>query len=492
MLFNSMDFLIFFPIVTLIYFIVPKKGKTLWLLISSYYFYMCWNPKYALLIALSTLITYSSGLVLSFIHENKYIPLEKQVFYKKITVLVSFISNLGILAVFKYANFILTNIYSLLHTIGFDFTEHTLDLLLPVGISFYTFQALSYTVDVYRGDIRAERNLIRYALFVSFFPQLVAGPIERTPNLLTQIQQMETKILWNWDNICNGLFVMIWGFFEKLVIADRAAIVVNSVYNNYTGYGFVGITLATFLFAFQVYCDFDGYTNIARGAAQVLGIRLMKNFKQPYFATSIRDFWRRWHISLTSWFTDYLYIPLGGSRRGTLRHLFNIIIVFTVSGLWHGASWNFVVWGLLHAFYQCVGILKKKLTGSESRTLSASTRLRRLVLTFLLTDFAWLFFRADNMTHAILLLRQMFSNLWLYQPGSFGLDQTGFTILTAALFVLFAVDFLHEKEIDIFKWLMTQEIWFRYAVYLLLIWSVILLGVYGTAYTSSQFIYFQF
>ncbi len=492
MLFNSMDFLIFFPIVTLIYFVVPKKGKTLWLLISSYYFYMCWNPKYALLIALSTLITYGSGLVLSFIHENKYIPLEKQVFYKKITVAVSFISNLGILAVFKYANFILTNIYSLLHTIGFDFTEHTLDLLLPVGISFYTFQALSYTVDVYRGDIRAERNLIRYALFVSFFPQLVAGPIERTPNLLTQIQQMETKILWNWDNICNGLFVMIWGFFEKLVIADRAAIVVNSVYNNYTGYGFVGITLATFLFAFQVYCDFDGYTNIARGAAQVLGIRLMKNFKQPYFATSIRDFWRRWHISLTSWFTDYLYIPLGGSRRGTLRHLFNIIIVFTVSGLWHGASWNFVVWGLLHAFYQCVGILKKKLTGSESRTLSASTRLRRLVVTFLLTDFAWLFFRADNMTHVILLLRQMFSNLWLYQPGSFGLDQTGFTILTAALFVLFAVDFLHEKEIDIFKWLMTQEIWFRYAVYLLLIWSVILLGVYGTAYTSSQFIYFQF
>lgn len=492
MLFNSIDFLIFFPIVTLIYFVIPKKLKTLWLLVASYYFYMCWNPKYALLIALSTLITYGSGLLLSHIHEQKTIPAKKQVLYKKIVVAVSFISNLGILAVFKYANFILANIYSVFHAAGFDFTERTLDLLLPVGISFYTFQALSYTVDVYRGDVRAERSPVRYALFVSFFPQLVAGPIERTPNLLTQIQQMESKILWNPDNICNGLFLMVWGFFEKLVIADRAAIAVNSVYNNYTEYGFTGIAAATFLFAFQVYCDFDGYTNIARGAAQVLGIRLIKNFKQPYFAASIRDFWRRWHISLTSWFTDYLYIPLGGSRKGTLRHLLNIIIVFAVSGLWHGASWNFVVWGLLHAIYQCVGILKKKFISKENKTPSVSARLRKAVITFVLTDFAWLFFRADNMTHAVALLRQMFSNIWLYQPGSFGLEPSGFTILIAALFVLFAVDFLHEKEIDIFKWLKTQEIWFRYAVYLVLIWSVILLGIYGTAYTSSQFIYFQF
>lgn len=492
MLFNSMDFLIFFPIVTLIYFVIPRKLKTVWLLISSYYFYMCWNPKYALLIALSTAVTYGSGLALSYINGMKTITAEKQVFYKKWVVAGSFIFNLGILAVFKYADFILTNIYSLFHAMGFTFTEHTLDLLLPVGISFYTFQALSYTADVYRGDAQAEKNPVRYALFVSFFPQLVAGPIERTPNLLTQIQKMEKQTLWNWDDICSGLFLMVWGFFQKLVIADRAAIVVNTVYNNYTEYGFIGITLATFFFAFQVYCDFDGYTNIARGAAQVLGIRLMRNFRQPYFATDIRDFWRRWHISLTSWFTDYLYIPLGGSRKGTLRHLINIIIVFAVSGLWHGASWNFVVWGLLHAVFQCVGILKKKFQNQKDKPLSVSTRLRKTVITFILTDFAWLFFRADNMTHAVALLRQMAGNIWLYAPGSLGLDPAGFIILIAALMVLFAADYLHERNVDIFKGLQKQELWFRYAVCLTLIWSVILLGVYGTAYTSSQFIYFQF
>lgn len=492
MLFNSVDFLIFFPIVTLIYFIVPKKLKTGWLLISSYYFYMCWNPKYAVLIAVSTVITYGSGLALSYVGAVKNISPDKQVFYKKCIVAASVISNLGILAVFKYADFFLTNLYALFSAMGFTVTERTLDLLLPVGISFYTFQALSYTLDVYRGDVRAEKNLIRYALFVSFFPQLVAGPIERTPNLLTQIQELEKKTLWNWDNICGGLFLMVWGFFQKLVIADRAAIVVNTVYNHYTEYGFVGIALATFLFAFQVYCDFDGYTNIARGAAQVLGIRLMKNFRQPYFATDIRDFWRRWHISLTSWFTDYLYIPLGGSRKGSLRHLLNIVIVFTVSGLWHGASWNFVVWGLLHAGFQCIGILKQKLIGQKEQPLSGSARLRKAVTTFLLTDFAWLFFRADNLSHAFSLLHQMVSNIWLYTPGSFGLEPSGFTILIAALAVLFIVDWLHEKNIDIFSRLMKQELWFRYAVCLTLIWVVILLGVYGTSYTSSQFIYFQF
>ncbi len=492
MLFNSMDFLIFFPIVTLIYFVMPKKLKTVWLLISSYYFYMCWNPKYAVLIAFSTVITYLSGLALSYVCGMKNISSDKRNFYKKWIVAASFISNLGILAVFKYADFFLTNIYGLFSALGFTVTERTLDLLLPVGISFYTFQALGYTIDVYRGGICAEKNFIRYALFVSFFPQLVAGPIERTPNLLTQIQQMEKKTLWNWDNICNGLFLMLWGFFQKLVIADRAAIVVNTVYNQYTEYGFIGILLATFLFAFQVYCDFDGYTNIARGAARVLGIRLMKNFKQPYFAVNIRDFWRRWHISLTSWFTDYLYIPLGGSRKGTFCHLLNIIIVFAVSGLWHGASWNFVVWGLLHAAFQCAGILKHKLTGHKEKTLSGSARLRKTVITFILTDFAWLFFRADNLSHAFSLLRQMVSNIWLYTPGSFGLEPSGFTILIAALIVLFIVDWLHEKNIDIFVRLMKQELWFRYAVCLTLIWAVILLGVYGTAYTSSQFIYFQF
>ena len=329
MLFNSIDFLFFFPIVVGILFILPRKLRCTWLLIASYYFYMSWNPKYALLIAFSTLVTYLSGIALERCRTNGH---------KKIVVAVSLVSNLLILFVFKYANFTLHTITVLLGELGIQVADRQLDLLLPVGISFYTFQALSYTLDVYRGDIKAEKNIVRYALFVSFFPQLVAGPIERSGNLLKQIQSVNKINLWNYENIRNGLLLMFWGLFQKLVIADRASILVNQVYGNYADYGFVEIVIATVLFAFQIYCDFDGYTNVARGAARVMGISLMKNFRQPYLAWNIKEFWRRWHISLTSWFTDYLYIPLGGNRKGQLRKNINILIVFIVSGLWHGAS----------------------------------------------------------------------------------------------------------------------------------------------------------
>lgn len=336
MLFNSIDFLIFFPIVTAIFFVIPRKLKTLWLLVTSYYFYMSWNPKYAALIAISTVITFISGVL---------IEKTKGWYGKKLVVITSLVSNLVILGIFKYADFALQTLSLIISQMGLETIDKRLDLLLPVGISFYTFQALSYTIDVYRGNIKAERNVLRYALFVSFFPQLVAGPIERSGNLLCQIQKLAETKLWDFVRVREGLLLMTWGLFQKLVIADRASILVNQVYSNYRDYGFLELVIASVLFAFQIYCDFGGYTNIARGAARVMGISLMQNFQQPYFAANIRDFWRRWHISLTSWFTDYLYIPLGGNRKGTVRQYVNILIVFGLSGLWHGASWHFVAWG---------------------------------------------------------------------------------------------------------------------------------------------------
>lgn len=336
MLFNSIDFLIFFPIVTVIFFVIPRKLKTLWLLVTSYYFYMSWNPKYAALIAISTVITFISGVL---------IEKTKGWYGKRLVVITSLVSNLVILGIFKYADFALQTLSFIMSQMGLETIDKRLDLLLPVGISFYTFQALSYTIDVYRGNIKAERNVLRYALFVSFFPQLVAGPIERSGNLLCQIQRIAEAKLWDFVRVREGLLLMAWGMFQKLVIADRASILVNQVYSNYRDYGFLELVIASVLFAFQIYCDFGGYTNIARGAARVMGISLMQNFQQPYFAVNIRDFWRRWHISLTSWFTDYLYIPLGGNRKGTVRQYVNILIVFGLSGLWHGASWHFVAWG---------------------------------------------------------------------------------------------------------------------------------------------------
>lgn len=341
MLFNSTQFLIFFPIVTIAYFLIPHRIRYIWLLLASYYFYMCWNPKYALLIATSTVITWLSGLLIDRTNKSTA-DLKNKIFKKKLWVGLSFASNLAILFFFKYFDFALRNLNAVLAQFNFELIQPGFDVILPVGISFYTFQALSYTMDVYRGEIYAEKNILKYALFVSFFPQLVAGPIERSKNLLKQFNE---EHCFDYDRVKNGLLLMLWGFFMKLVIADRVALLVDQVYNNWEQYAGFEIVVATVFFAVQIYCDFGSYSNIAIGAAQVMGFTLMENFRQPYFATSVADFWRRWHISLTSWFRDYLYIPLGGNRKGQLRKYLNVMIVFVTSGLWHGASWHFVVWG---------------------------------------------------------------------------------------------------------------------------------------------------
>lgn len=490
MLFNSVQFLIFLPIVAILYYLIPRRARCVWLLVASYYFYMCWNPQYAILIALSTVITYVSGIGI----ETLWKKHPDNSIYAKSVVAASFAANLGILVFFKYFNWLLAIAGTALHiSIASPFS-----FVLPVGISFYTFQALGYTVDIYRGrgKVKAERNLVLYALFVSFFPQLVAGPIERSGNLLTQIEQVKDKKM-DYGELRDGLCLMLYGFFLKLVIADRAAIVVDYVLDGYTYFGFVELSVAFILFAIQILCDFHGYTVIARGAAQIFGIRLMDNFRQPYLATSIRDFWRRWHISLTSWFTDYLYIPLGGSRKGTVRKMLNTLIVFLVSGLWHGAGGHFVMWGILHGIYQNLSILLQSVKdrlGFKDKKMSFGIRLLKTVFTFLIVDVAWIFFRAESIGLALAYLRQMTT---AYQKNSL-LDVSfawfDWLILLVAIGIMFAVDILHEKGYKIRQWIYSTDcgLGFRWIIYMTAFWSVLLFGVYGVAYDESQFIYFQF
>lgn len=502
MQFNSFHFLCFFPIVVSIYFIVPKKIRYIWLLISSYYFYMSWNPKYALLIALSTVITYLSGRWIEKIN-NSNINEEIKKKRKKGIVAISFVTNISILVFFKYFNFLLSNLNSILAGLGISIIEKSFDVLLPVGISFYTFQALSYTMDVYRDSIKAEKNILRYALFVSFFPQLVAGPIERSSNLLSQLSNVETFKLWNYKRITQGLTVMLWGFFLKMVVADRVAIIVDTVYDRYWLYGSTALILATILFAIQIYCDFSSYSIIAIGASEVMGFTLMENFDTPYFADSIKDFWRRWHISLSTWFRDYLYLPLGGNRKGKIRKYINLMIVFLVSGLWHGASWSFVAWGGLHGVYQVMGDITLPFRKSvykklKVKTQSFSHRLGQVLATFILVDFAWIFFRANSFRNSVEIIGRMLTkwDFWCLFDGTiynYGLDQKEFAVMQFGLIVLFLVDCIKRftgQRIDTF--LIKQSIWFRWSILLILFFSCVIFGVYGQGYVASQFIYFQF
>ncbi len=492
MLFNSVDFLIFFPIVVLVYFLVPAKLRCFWLLAASYFFYMCWNVKYILLILASTVVTWVCGRLI-FRYGR----------WKKALLISCLVFNLGILFFFKYFNFFLDTCGKVLGKFGLTLPQGHFDILLPVGISFYTFQALSYTLDVYRGKIEPEKNFFRYALFVSFFPQLVAGPIERSDHLLQQIVRMEKQKLWNYERVTDGLMLMVWGLFQKMVIADRVAILVDTVFDNYFMYGTVALAAGALGFALQIYCDFASYSAIAMGAARVMGFELMENFNTPYFAVSVRDFWRRWHISLSTWFRDYLYIPLGGSRCSRGRKYANLLITFTVSGLWHGAGWNFLVWGMLHGVYQMAGDLTGKLRLNinrclKTRTGSFSYRMAQTVITFLLVDLAWIFFRADGVRAALEYCARMVVKWdpWSLFNGeiyTLGLERPEFNILLAGILVLFLVDLLrHQKGQSFSGFLAEQCIWFRWGVLLALMWATLVFGIYGIQFSSSQFIYFQF
>ncbi|MBW6409938.1 MBOAT family O-acyltransferase [Clostridium weizhouense] len=495
MTFNSIDFLIFFPIVTIIYFIIPSKLKWIWLLVSSYYFYMCWNPKYAILIAISTISTYLTGLLIEkscLINEKN-----KSKLLKRFLVLMSFLTNLGILFLFKYYKFFTRGINVLISIFDITVKFPAFDFMLPVGISFYTFQALSYTIDVYRGDIKAEKNLGKYALFVSFFPQLVAGPIVKSKDLLHQFNEVHN---FEYLRVKNALVQMLWGYFKKIFIADRLAILVNTVFDSPSEYGASQIIIASIFFTFQIYCDFSSYSDIAIGAAKVMGFILPENFRQPYLSKSIKDFWRRWHITLSSWFKDYVYIPLGGNKKGSFRKYLNIMIVFLLSGLWHGASLTFIIWGVLHGIYEIVGGITRGIKDKIIRKYGirkdfVSYQILQVFTTFFLVSFAWIFFRANSFNDIRIIFRNLFlHNESILQDGTlFNLiiSRDEFIVAVIGIVILIIIDILKEK-INLLEVLSHKKIIYRWGIYISIILIIIILGVYGSGYSEQQFIYCQF
>jgi D-alanyl-lipoteichoic acid acyltransferase DltB (MBOAT superfamily) len=487
--FNSLQYILFLALNVLLYYILPPKARNWLLLLSSYYFYMCWNPKYALLMLLSTVITYACGLLVSRSVWGR----------RRLWLALSFISNLSILFFFKYYNFVSSLFNRLSGMLGLGLSSPLLDVLLPVGISFYTFQALGYTMDVYRGDVPAERNFADYALFVSFFPQLVAGPIERSGNILHQLKETHSFSI---DNLRDGALPVLWGLFKKMVLADNLAVVVNTIYNSPSEHTGPQLILATGAFAIQIFCDFSSYSDIARGSARMLGFDLMENFRCPYFATSIQDFWRRWHISLSSWFKDYLYFPLGGSRRGKARRILNLLIVFTVSGLWHGAALTFVAWGLLNGLYQAVSILLRPLRDRLFKLLHVPERAwwltaLRVLFTFSLTCLAWVLFRANSLTDAMAVYSAVFRWMANIPRLGLGLSLGDVGISKKALLMLgvFSVGMLGADW-----FICNKDLWrrlnggvvLRYAVYFLLMVFILIFGSYGSGYDPQDFVYFQF
>ncbi len=496
MLFNSGEFLIFFPIVVFIYYVIPMKLRNIWLLVASYYFYMSWNAKYALLLFASTIVTYIGALVLEKIKKcARGGGDDNLILLQRVTLIIAMTINIIILFYYKYINFALELAGWLASVFHMEIHVPAFDIILPVGISFYIFQALGYLIDVYRDEIYAEKNICKYALFVSFFPQLVAGPIERSKNLL---KQLDASKKFDIEVARDGLLTMLWGFFLKLVIADRCAVLVDTVYNNYEAYRGFQLVVASSLFAMQIYCDFMGYSTIAKGAARVLGIELMNNFEQPYFALSIKDFWRRWHISLSSWFRDYVYIPLGGSRCSKIKKYRNLFLTFMISGLWHGASLTYVVWGMIHGIYQIIGdILKpyiEQLVDKKKIDLNLfSWKSLRIIKTFILVDIAWVFFRANSLHAALYIIKASFdlSNVGLLlndELYQLGLDARNIKILFVSLVFLFLSSYLREKGICVNQWIKKQNILFRYVLY----WGALILIILSLDIGGQEFIYFQF
>ena len=495
MVFNSIEFLIFFPIVLLLYFLLPHKLRWIMLLTASYYFYVSWNFSLIWLIMFTTAVSYVSAIIIERI-KQRYPNGEKR-WQERLWLILTLTVSLGILFFFKYFNFLSDSANGIFNLFRAENKDPTvLNLILPVGISFYTFQTLSYVIDVYRGTVKAEKHLGYYALYVSFFPQLVAGPIERPENLIPQLHQ---KHSFSWDNAVPGMRKMLVGFFKKMVVADLIAVYVNAVFNDPSSATGFGVLAATVLFSFQIYCDFSGYTDIAIGCAEIMGIRLMQNFNRPYISESIKEFWRRWHISLSSWFKDYLYFPLGGSRCKKPRHMLNIFIVFLVSGLWHGAAWTFVLWGAIHGVYQIIGALTKSLREKGWKALhldpeGSFVRGARRVITFALAAFAWIFFRANNLSELGVLLRKLFTD-W-----SFSLDYFKGTLedmeLTALGIVITVLSLLIMRRMDIHGLSAKDTVRKNTLLgirYVYLVWVIIfawLLLALGDG--ASAFIYFQF
>ena len=456
---------------------------------TSCYFYMAFVPIYILILLLTIVVDYIAGIMIERAQGNR----------RKWFLVMSIVANVGVLMFFKYYNFFADNLNALLHIADQSHSIPLLKMVLPIGLSFHTFQAMSYTIEVYRGHHKAEKHFGIYALYVMFYPQLVAGPIERPQNILFQFHEPKK---FSFGNLDEGLKLMLWGFFKKIVIADRLALVANPVFNHPAQYTGVQFFIATIFFTFQIYCDFSGYSDIALGTAKIMGFTLMENFNRPYFSKSIGEFWTRWHISLSSWFRDYLYIPLGGSRVKVSRHYLNLSIVFLVSGFWHGANWTFIIWGALHALYLVLGLVANKATRKAGHTQSRLPHSKHAaaVATFVCVAFAWIFFRANNVADAFYILRHLgsgWSAVWkpvqikgmVTQLGG-GDTIAGLTnIVLGALSILF-LEFVQLKTrgrraID---WLFDKPRVLRWGFYYSLILLILIFGVFD----NSEFIYFQF
>ena len=474
MLFNSLNFLLFFPIVCLLFFATPQTYRWLLLLIASCYFYMFFIPIYILILAGTIVIDYFAGILIENNHGNK----------RRTYLIVSLFANIMVLAVFKYYNFFIENIEVLFSAIGCKRQLSYLTILLPVGLSFHTFQAMSYTIEVYRGNQKAEKHFGIYALYVMFFPQLVAGPIERPQNILHQFHEHK-KV--TYTNLINGVKLIIWGFFMKVVVADRLAMYVNAAYNNVENHNGSTLLLATLFFSFQIYCDFAGYSSIAIGSARIMGFDLMTNFNRPYFARSISEFWKRWHISLSTWFRDYLYFPLGGNKVSKHRWYFNLFIVFLISGIWHGANWTFVIWGALNGVYLIFAIISQTFRDKLNIAIGLSKNKTfftgiQIITTFTLSSFAWIFFRANNLNDAFLVVNKITTSISADLFVKWDVFFAVFIGLTILLVKEFRNEFLSNRLTFLKKYNL------NIVFYAFIVAIILLMGVFD----EGQFIYFQF
>lgn len=490
MFFNSLDFAIFSPIVFITYWIVAKNLtlRNILILVSSYFFYGFWDWRFLILIVISSFVDFIIGQQI-YKSENK--ATQKKLLF------VSLLVNLGFLVYFKYFNFFIESFVQSFSFFGKELNITTLNIILPVGISFYTFQTLSYTIDIYRKQLKPTKDWLAFLSFVAFFPQLVAGPIERASHLLPQFYK---TYKFDYNQVKSGLLLMLFGLFKKMVIADRAALYVNEVYNNVENHDGVAYTYATILFAFQIYCDFSGYSDIAIGIARTMGFDLMKNFDSPYFSKSLTQFWRRWHISLSTWFRDYVYIPLGGSQGSKSKTYLNLFLVFVISGLWHGAAMTFVIWGAIHGV---ILILEKSIYKTKMGLFQKTGLIKRHLsnhiffagITFIIVCFSWIFFRSNSLSNAFSMINGIFNDfdfarIFLKETYLIGFKKNEFLIIFLSIFFLTSAEILHKRK-SLISRLNTKGVFFRWGFYMTAIFAIIIFGVYGEG-QIKEFIYFQF
>jgi len=483
MLFNTIDFALFLPLVFILYWFVTNRNlklQNLLIVIASYVFYGWWDWRFLSLILFSTLVDYFVGIQLSKTDKKAQ---------RKMLLWLSIVVNLGFLGFFKYYNFFLENFIAAFSFFGYAINANSLNIILPVGISFYTFQTMSYTIDVYKKKLEPTKDFIAFAAFVSFFPQLVAGPIERATQLLPQFYQ---KRSFDYTKAVDGMRQILWGLFKKIVIADNCAEYANLIFNNHLDYGGSTLFLGALFFTFQIYGDFSGYSDIAIGTARLFGFNLMQNFAFPYFSRDIAEFWRRWHISLSTWFRDYLYIPLGGSKGGTAMKIKNTFIIFLVSGFWHGANWTFIIWGALNALYFLPLMLFNKNRHhidvvAKGKLLPNLKELIIILTTFIFTVFAWIFFRAENVSQAIDFFTEIFSSSFLSFPKGKGISSDMYYIISLVVFFMLIEWNNRAKQHPLENILISWKRPLRWGFYLLLIFIITLF-----ANNEQPFIYFNF